>query len=181
MADIENLRGVKIFSELGDKELKSIADICKEQKFKKGDIVIRQGDVDETVSILMKGELQTEIEIPGFKESIPVYTFKPHEVFGEVAFISGAQRSATIKCLDDTEITILDRSKFNKLCKKNPNIERIVMKNIAVLLSERLRHTTIQLCDGISKLPSRVVSRKARSVFSELSEWVNTMKGISSV
>ncbi len=181
MVDVGSIKGVRVFDGLGDDALESIANICGEQKFKKGDIAIKQGDVDEAISVLVKGELQTEIEIPGFKESIPVYTFESNEVFGELAFISSAPRSATIKCLDNAEIVNLDRTKFDKLCKKDPDIERVVMKNLAILLSERLRDTTIQLRDGLSKLPSKVVSRKARSVFSELSDWVNTMKGISSV
>ncbi len=181
MVDMENLKGVRVFDKLGDDALESIANICEEQEFKKGDTVIKQGDVDNTVSVLVEGELQTEIEIPGFKDSIPVYTFESNEVFGELAFISSAPRSATIKCLDVAKVINLDRTKFDKLCEDNQDIERIVMKNLAILLSERLRDTTVQLRDGLAKLPSKVISRKTRSIFSELSEWVNNINGISSV
>jgi CRP-like cAMP-binding protein len=181
MIETGNLKGVRIFDNLTEEELQSIVDICEEKKFEKGDTVIRQGGVDESISILAQGELQIEVEIPGFKDSIPVRAMEPKEVFGELAFISSSPRSATVKCLADALVINLERTMFEELCAKNPDIERKVMKNLSILLSERLRDTTIKMRDGISRLPSKVVSRKAKSVFIELSDWVNSMKGFSSV
>lgn len=174
---IEDIRGVRIFDNLSENELQSVAKICREKKFWEDNIVIRQGEIDKSINILIEGKLQIEVEIPGFRESIPVHTLEPKEIFGELAFISGIPRSATVKCLSTTKVLSLDRSEFDKLCKKNPNIERIVMRNLAVLLAERLRNTTIQLRDGISRLPSRIESRKTKSILSELTDWVNSMKG----
>ena len=104
-----------------------------------------------------------------------------NEIFGELAFLCDIPRSATVKCLSTARILVLERAKFNKLGDKIPNIERIVMRNLAVILSERLRNTTMELRDAVSKLPSRVVSRKAKSILSDLSEWIGSIECIARI
>ncbi|MCK4352211.1 cyclic nucleotide-binding domain-containing protein [candidate division WOR-3 bacterium] len=180
MVDIDDLKDISVFSGLNEEEFKATAKICKESKFKKGAIVIEQGDIEETLSILVQGSLQVDAKIPGFKDYVKICILKSKDTFGELAFIDGIPRSTTAKCLEGAAIIELYRADFNKLCKQNSNIELVVMRNLAVLVSRKLRDTTVQLRNRISKLPSRVISRTTRSIFSELADWMAGMKGFSS-
>lgn len=173
MVNMEKIKGAKIFDGLNKDELQDLAKICHEKRFWKDDIVIKQGEVDESMNILIEGELRTEVEIPGFKESISVHNLQPNDVFGELAFIARIPRSATVRCISTATVLSLERTKFDKLYQKSPNIERIVMKNLAILLAERLKDTTIQMRDHLSKLPSKIITRKVKSFISELAYWTS--------
>lgn len=174
---IGELRDVFVFEGVDDEELGKIAAICEKLRLREGDLVIKQGAVEEILSIVARGKLQVEAEIPGFEESLKICPFEPKDIFGELAFIDGVPRSTTVKCLTDANIVNLKRADFDQLCQRDPHIELVVTRNLFLLVSRRLRDTTTQLREGLSKLPSRVISRKARSIFSELSDWIIGMKG----
>ena len=180
MTNIENIKNVPVFSGLSAEKLSKIADICKEEKVEAGNIVIYQGETTDNLNIVVNGSLEVDVEIPGVKDFIPVATLKQRDYFGELAFIDSTPRSATVKSLEKSVVISLSRKDFNSLVKEDPDIELVVMKNLTLLLSRKLRDTTIKMRDGISKLPSRLISRKARAVFDELAGWIRDAGPFSS-
>ena len=59
----------------------------------------------------------------------------PSGLFGEMALIDGAPRSATAIALEPTEVVEIDESAFLTLVQQNPNFALYVMRKLA----ERLR------------------------------------------
>jgi CRP-like cAMP-binding protein len=74
---------------------------------------------------------------------IPVREMGPGEVFGELALITEAPRSANVIALTDVDLMVLEREAFHKQVTENPQ----VALNLLAMLSTRLMTVTDRLQD----------------------------------
>jgi CRP-like cAMP-binding protein len=65
-----------------------------------------------------------------------VDTLADEEIFGEMALLEHAARTATVVTLEETELVEIDEPQFYILVRQNPHFALQLMQ----LLSERLRH-----------------------------------------
>lgn len=137
----EFLKDIEIFKGLNAKELKMIANVCLTKKYKEGEVIFSKGDTSEQMYILKSGRCDVKISTGGVAETYTIYPLKPGDIFGEVGFIDGSPRSATVKSNKEVEVVELPRDAFATLCMEEPHIGHIVMRNIAVILARRLRET----------------------------------------
>jgi CRP-like cAMP-binding protein len=91
--------------------------------------------------VLRSGRCDVKIAAGGIAETYTIFPLNPGDIFGEVGFVDGSSRSATVKCAKECEVIALPRETFATLCGDKPHIGHIVMKNIAVILAKRLRET----------------------------------------
>ncbi|MCK4306824.1 cyclic nucleotide-binding domain-containing protein [candidate division WOR-3 bacterium] len=141
MVSLELLSNVEVFKGLAQEELEATANICVIKEFKEGDTVFSKDALSSEMFILSSGRCDVKISVGGPVEVYTIYPLNPGDIFGELGFINGSTRSATVKCIKDVEAMALSREKFAALCGEKPRIGYIVMKNLAVILAERLRET----------------------------------------
>lgn len=137
----EFLKDIEIFKGLNANELEVITKICLIEKYKEGEVVFSKDDAPEEMYILKSGRCDVKISAGGVAETYTVYPLNPGDIFGEVGFVDGSTRSATVKCTKEAEVIKLPREAFATLCGEKPHIGHIVMKNIAIILARRLRET----------------------------------------
>jgi CRP-like cAMP-binding protein len=66
-------------------------------------------------------------------------------VFGELGFIDGARRSTWVIAIDDLEAIQLEWEDFSQLTESNTIIGYKFIYNLALVIAERLRDTTMSL------------------------------------
>ena len=135
------LKDIEIFKGLVSDDLNTVADICLIKKFTEGESVFSKDDAPEDMYVLKSGRCDVKIAAGGVAETYTIYALNPGDIFGEVGFVDGSSRSATVKCAKECEVIALPREAFATLCGDKPQIGHIVMKNIAVILAKRLRET----------------------------------------
>ena len=91
------LRNVRLFSELEDKDLESLAEEFNERRFAPGDKVALEGEGGLMFFVIESGELSVEVH------GEPVSTMGPGSAFGEIALIDRRPRTATVTAV--TEVT----------------------------------------------------------------------------
>ena len=91
------LRNVRLFSELDDKDLESLAEEFNERRFAPGDKVALEGEGGLMFFVIESGELSVEVH------GEPVSTMGPGSAFGEIALIDRRPRTATVTAV--TEVT----------------------------------------------------------------------------
>jgi len=69
-------------------------------------------------------------------------------VFGELSFIDGARRSTWVTALDDVEVYQIRWESFSGIIQTKPEIGYRVMANLARVIADRLRDTTM-LCSNL--------------------------------
>ena len=100
----------------------------KRERFKKGDIVFRQGDEADKIYLLEEGILVVdELEI----------TLSAGELFGEMGVFSGERkRLATLRCKTDVELLFMTDNAIKQLYYQNPQFGFYLMQLLLKRLAE---------------------------------------------
>lgn len=110
--------------------------IVKVEKYKKGDVIFKEGTYGQVVFLILKGRVEI-VKILDEKK-IVIETLGAGDLFGEMSFVDSEPRSATAIAIEDAEIGLLDKmildAEFNKLSEDT--------REIIKTLVERLRKTT---------------------------------------
>lgn len=137
IAIIKLLRGLPIFDGLGDGELRKIARLFTQKLFRPGEKIFNKGDSGKEAYVVMRGAVDIRLE----EGAPPIACVRNGEIFGELAFLDGAARVAMAVATEPTILLIIQRSAFNDLAQREPHLGMMVMRNVAMELSKRLRRT----------------------------------------
>lgn len=106
-----------LFNSLESKELKIIIDAMELKKFKKGEVIINQGDYGDCLYIVESGELECFKTFSSGEEKM-VRKYHEGEAFGELALLYNCPRAAKVLAFDDVTLWKLDRETFNVIVKE---------------------------------------------------------------
>jgi len=108
-----------------------------QEHFEPGETIFRQGDWGDRVYVIVKGEVEVLREEPG-KGEIVLRKQGPGEYFGEIALISNAPRTATVRTLTGVDALTIERGAFIALLAHLPPLRKIFEQ----VMQERLERTT---------------------------------------
>lgn len=123
-----------IFSELGAEERAAIIAGLETRSLKRGDVLVRQGETADALYIVISGRFAVTLE--GRRD--PLTEIGPEQPIGEIAFLTGGVRTATVSAMRDSLVLRLDRSDFDRIADRCPGIWR----TLTTALSQRLAATT---------------------------------------
>ena len=131
MAKLEDhLSRVPLFSAVGDKERRKLADRMSQRTFKEGDTITEQGQKGVGFFVIEEGNATVSIrgEI--------VRTLGPGEWFGEVALIDDGPRSATIVAGTDMRCRGMTAWEFRPFVQEHPEVAWPLLETLAARLRE---------------------------------------------
>lgn len=111
---IESLRRVDLFKGLPDDELRVLAEAMKGIKAGPGDCLFDEGDRDDRFFVVTEGAVEIVKAVPGGGEE-KLAVRRTGEVFGEMALLNDAPRSATARAAGECECLTLSRRDFERL------------------------------------------------------------------
>lgn len=151
MALIELLRSVGLFYGLTDAQLQRLIDISEEVYCDDEEVIFRQDDEGDRLFFVREGQVEILIRRrPHEPEHSQVFLGRG-QIFGEMALIDMGKRSATVRCSrDKTILHVIRREAFEQLCSSDTAIGYVIMRNMALDLSFKLRHQNLNL--GANKL-----------------------------
>ncbi len=106
-------------------------------RFSAGDVLIRAGERERSLYVLASGRL--ELLLPGESGDIRLGTVEPRTVVGEMSFLDGRPRSATLHALTDGELYELRFDAFETLSARYPELGRAILLDLGRILAGRLR------------------------------------------
>jgi CRP/FNR family transcriptional regulator len=110
------LRNVRLFSELDEQDLDSLAEEFNERRFAAGDKVALEGEGGLMFFVVESGELSVEIQ----GESVS--TLGPGSSFGEIALIDRRPRTATVSAVTDVKAYGLPVFIFRPFVESRPGV-----------------------------------------------------------
>lgn len=122
---IRALQHNEIFKDSRKDVLEFIAKFGNKLHYNNGDVVIKQGDIGDTMYIIISGSFEV---IMGNKS---VALLKSGDFFGEVALLTDLRRNATVVCRDTGEILEIDRMLFKLILEKDKKLRDIVYKKFS--------------------------------------------------
>ena len=119
-----------------------LIDHTEARRFAPGDLVVREGSAAQELYIVTRGSLEVLVEGEKAGELRKIAAIEPGSVFGEQSFFDGRPRSASVRAVSAGEIRSLTLAAFEVLAAKEPALARMVLFDLARILSLRLRQTT---------------------------------------
>lgn len=111
-----------------------------EHIYAKDEIIVRQGDVGNSIFMMGSGTAEAVIEL-GRGASVSLAVMRRGEVFGEMALLERRARSATVQAKEPCTVLEFRGADFEQLMADYPDIEvRLLLK-----MSERLRNANEQV------------------------------------
>src|SRR5579884_191680 len=126
---VDMLREVPLFQGLDNKELQSIASSMRERTFKAGETVVEEGSSGAGFFVVENGE--AEVTVGGQSRR----TIGAGDHFGEIALLTGSDRTATIVATSDLHCYGLTPWDFKPLVESNPEIAWKILQSMAERLS----------------------------------------------
>lgn len=164
---LEKLAKIEIFSDLSidsneDKRILSeMANLLSVKSFKKGEMIIREGEMGDTLYILASGSVQVLRNTIGNERYAVVNLNAAQNVFfGEVALIDSDKRSASVLALEDCKTWVLSGADYEKICEKEPRFGYLVTFRIAKRLASTLRNTNNDIITLYEALLDEVEGKK---------------------
>jgi Cyclic nucleotide-binding domain len=140
VAVISLLRGLPFFEGLGDGELRKIARLFTQKLFRPGERVFNQGDQGNEAYVVMRGQVDILLENGGR----PLATVTNGQIFGELAFLNPSPRTAMALASQASILLVIQRSAFNDLVQHEPHLGMVVMRNMAIEITNRFRRIQAQ-------------------------------------
>ena len=94
-ASTDVLKKVPLFSGLDNRELQQIAASMRERRVSAGDVVLEQGAGGAGFFVVDQGEADVTVD------GKPVASVGPGDYFGEIALLTGSDRTATVTAKTD--------------------------------------------------------------------------------
>jgi len=134
MNNADILSKVSLFSLLKKRDLRRIAKHACHHFYEKGEVIIKEGEHDSRVFVIISGEVEVVLHL-GAKNERVLEVFRSNNYFGEMAVLDDYIRTAGVVATEDTEVLSLDQWNIREEIKKYPSIAIELLQT----LSRRLR------------------------------------------
>ena len=136
----EVTRRSDIFKGLSDGELSQLAQICKLVSYPAGKTICSEGECGSDIFVLAEGKASVMAKKTGNRPS-KIGVIRQGEIFGEMSIIEDKPRVADLVTDVESKLVVIDRFELENLMNKNCHLGKLVMKNVAMGLSRKLRRS----------------------------------------
>lgn len=128
------LSAVSIFSQMTAKDLERIAEHARVREFDQGELIIKEGERDNRLFIVINGRVEA-IKRLGQRDEKILGAFGPRAYFGEMAMIDDLERSASVVATEHTRLLCLEQLDLHKEMAEYPGMAFELLQ----MMSRRLR------------------------------------------
>ena len=126
------LRQADVFARLPEPVLRTIGGLLHERRFKKDQVLFRQGEPSDSLYVILAGRVRISVADPAGREKVLAFS-GAGDLVGELSLLSGEARSATALASTDVKALQLRRSDFDALLANNV----VLMRELARVVGRR--------------------------------------------
>jgi cAMP-dependent protein kinase regulator len=116
------------FGLLPEGERKTLADRLQLVRVEPGEVVVREGDTDRSLYLVKRGAFRVTARTPGQAEPAVLAELGAGSLFGEVALVSEAPRTATVSALEEGEVLRAGEADLRPVLERHPELRRALEK-----------------------------------------------------
>jgi len=138
-------------------------------KFKKGATIIHEGTTGSYAYLILSGSVQ--VSKKAGEEKLVLSRLAKGNIFGEMSLVDDKPRSASIVALEDTEVRVITRDRFESMLEQNPHAVIPLLKQVfqrVRYLNQMVTAFCGQASTGTVELASQPLQLKA---VTEEAEW----------
>lgn len=143
---LEGLSTSKLAVELNDEERRVLAQAMTMRDLKHGEVLVEEGSTDDHLYVVATGVLGV-VKAAGTPNELTLNAIRPGDVVGELSFLDGSQRYASLVALSDTRVLGLSRDALEGLLDTRPKVVYHVMRAIVRVVHEIQRRLSMQTAE----------------------------------
>ncbi len=129
---------ITVLEGLSEDEWQMIIRNAQTIPFTRGEILLKEGEVDDAVYIVVSGQVEV-VATRALGRPKRIATIDEGSVFGEVAFFDAKPRSASVRAVNDGQVLRLARKGFNQIAAWNPGLAQQFLFDLGSILAYRFR------------------------------------------
>jgi small-conductance mechanosensitive channel/CRP-like cAMP-binding protein len=134
------LRNVDFLDALPDGEHRRLAAMTEQRSYAAGEVIVHEGDLVDDLFIVERGEVVVMLDRPGEEHDVEIARLGPGKFFGEIEFITGGTRFATVKAVMACDLLIVGHDALREVLQRSPALAEPLSKVLAERLAELERH-----------------------------------------
>jgi CRP/FNR family cyclic AMP-dependent transcriptional regulator len=142
-AILEALSPSKLATEMTDEQRSALAAVMTLRDLTPGEVLVREGEVDDHLYVVATGVLGI-LKAAGTDNEVTLNALRPGDVAGELSFLDGATRFASLVAIGETRVLGLSRGDLERLLDSNPHVVYRTMRAIVRVVHDLQRRLTMQ-------------------------------------
>ena len=130
----------RLFEGIAGEDVRAVLALARRSTYRRGEVVFHHHDPADAVHLVVKGRFDVRITTT-HGDVVALAIRGPGETFGELAVVTGTERSATVSALEPGETLVLRGSELRRLARDHATVGEVLVRIHAehvALLSERL-------------------------------------------
>lgn len=112
--------------------------------YQDGEIIVRQGDVGNSMYVIQKGKVEVLSEVNG--QAVPLAVLGENDFFGEMAIFDDEVRTATVRACGQVRVLTVDKTTLLRRIQEDPALAFRLLEHVC----DRLRKVN----SGLARLKS---------------------------
>lgn len=137
------LEAASLLRQLSSDEQALVMQHMEHTDFAPGEALVRKGDPSDGILLILQGTGSVVMPLDG-QPPVRLAGVRSGTLVGEVGFLDGAPRSATVVADTPLRAAVLRREAFNQLAQQHPRIVQRLLTNMSLDLASRLRKVSLQ-------------------------------------
>lgn len=122
---VQHLAGISLFEGCSKKELEKVASAGDEILMTAGSVIVDQGQTGREAFVVLSGK----VEVTRSKRKVA--DLGPGAVVGELSLLDHGPRTATVTCVTDCELLVIDQRNFRAVLQEVPTMAVKLLATIA--------------------------------------------------
>jgi CRP/FNR family transcriptional regulator, cyclic AMP receptor protein len=154
-ADLDRtLHRIPWFLELSQPQYDRLAGICSFIELEPGEFLLKEGDREDFLFILIEGQVALEVEVPT-RGQVAFFTAEALDVIGwESLTPIVRQRTASARAVKRSQLIGLQSKLLDQLCEEDHEMGYVIMKRVANVVASRLLTVRLALMEIIAHTPT---------------------------
>ncbi len=145
-----DLADFRIFEGMTADDRRELLERMELHRYPPKDRILREGLSIQILWVIVKGHCAVTKTLAD-DEQRNLAELGPGDIFGEMSFFRSAPHSASIRTINDVEVLMLRRDKFDELVAEGSSAALRIAVNTAAVLAERLRRMDDWICDLVEQ------------------------------
>ena len=119
----------ELLAGLGEADRDAVLAAARRRRYARNEALFHEGDHGDSLHLIAEGHVAVRVTTP-MGEVATLRIVSPGEHLGELAVISPAPRNATVVALDDVETLSIQKTKFDDLRRRHPDVDQMAMEGL---------------------------------------------------
>jgi CRP/FNR family cyclic AMP-dependent transcriptional regulator len=156
-AIVKGLAQSKLATELTATQSEALAGSMTVRDLEQGEVLVHEGDTDDHLYVVLAGSLGV-VKAARTDNELTLNVMRPGDVVGELSFLDGATRFASLVAMAETRVLGLSRGDLEALLDRDPQLVYRIMRAIVRIVHDiqrRLSMQTVELTNYLYKTHGR--------------------------